>query len=448
MPKKTKYGNILQFAKEDTQVATFKGSTYRKQIVKFGEWVNPDFPWFSDDPTMTLDEAWAETIIKNFNEDSLGSPVTVPLNHTDDVKVNTGLVKSLESVAGDGLYAEMEILDEDTIAKLDKGLIFDVSISFVWDFIRQDNGKHYGATLLHVALVNTPYLIGMNAFEKVGQALSKLNNSFKPVGLSHLADGAIMLSRTKVKELSKMDLSTIKNDKEFDVTVTFKDGDEDKEVVVKAGEEVEVPTEVAGDVTTQIADAEAPEADPEADPIADPEEDPEADPEKDDEEEDEEDEAKKSKKDELSSVRLENAELKLNKAYEDLLALGKVVPAQKEKILGLAKLSNGVQLSTASGAKIDLSTVVLEILQAGTKQFSTDESGSDKEDPNPPAPDADEDDNADKKPSETLSEAELAGFKAVGADVAKMDEMAEKDPVFAQALANLSKQYNSKKESK
>ena len=79
MPK-TKYGNILQFANEDTQVATFKGSIYRKQIVKFGQWVNPDYPWFSDDPTMTLDEAWAETILKNFTDNSLGSPVTVPLN--------------------------------------------------------------------------------------------------------------------------------------------------------------------------------------------------------------------------------------------------------------------------------------------------------------------------------------------------------------------------------
>jgi len=49
MPK-TKYGNILQFATEDTQVATFNGTIFRKQVVKFGEWENPDYPWFSDDP--------------------------------------------------------------------------------------------------------------------------------------------------------------------------------------------------------------------------------------------------------------------------------------------------------------------------------------------------------------------------------------------------------------
>jgi hypothetical protein len=35
MPK-TKYGNVLQFATEDTQKASFNGSVYRKQLVKFG----------------------------------------------------------------------------------------------------------------------------------------------------------------------------------------------------------------------------------------------------------------------------------------------------------------------------------------------------------------------------------------------------------------------------
>ena len=448
MPKKTKYGQILQFANEDTTKATFKGSIYRKEIAKFGEWVNPDYPWFSDDPTMTLDEAWAETIVKNFNEDALGSPVTVPLNHTDDVRVNTGIVESLEIVAGDGLYANLKIIDEDTQAKLDNGLIFDVSISFVWDLVRQDNGKHYGATLLHVALVNTPYLIGMNAFEKVGAALSRLSKSFKPVGLSLNTDGAIMLSRTKVKELSNVEESTIKNDKEFDVTVTYKDGDEDKEVVVKAGEEVTVPTEVAEEVTTQIADAVAPTEDEDSNSEDENKEDEDAkgdesteDENKESEDEEEDEEADKDKA--LAKAKLKNAEYAIKERYNTLLSAGKVIPAQEAKILALAKLGVGVQLSTDSGKKIDLATVVLDILEAGNVKFSTEENGSDKEDENQ---DDDSNQNSDenKKPSESLSEAELAGFKAVGADPAKMDELAEKDPVFREALKSLSNKYNKK----
>lgn len=451
MPK-TKYGNILQFANEDTTKATFKGSIYRKEIAKFGEWVNPDYPWFSDDPTMTLDEAWAETIVKNFNEDALGSPVTVPLNHTDDVRVNTGIVESLEIVAGDGLYANLKIIDEDTQAKLDNGLIFDVSISFVWDLVRQDNGKHYGATLLHVALVNTPYLIGMNAFEKVGAALSKLSKSFKPVGLSLNTDGAIMLSRTKVKELSNVEESTIKNDKEFDVTVTYKDGDEDKEVVVKAGEEVTVPTEVAEEVTTQIADAVAPTEDEDSNSDDENKEDEDAkgdesteDENKESEDEEEDEEADKDKA--LAKAKLKNAEYAIKERYSALLSAGKVIPAQEAKILALAKLGVGVQLSTDSGKKIDLATVVLDILEAGNVKFSTEENGSNKEDENADndsSNDGGANDDTDKKPSESLSEAELAGFKAVGADPAKMDELAEKDPVFREALKTLSAKYTKK----
>ena len=449
MPKKTKYGNILQFAKEDTQVATFSGNIYRKQVAKFGAWENPDYPWFSDDPKMTLDEAWAEQIVDNFNKDSLGSQVPVPLNHTDDVRVNTGVVESLEVVAGDGLYANLKIIDEETQAKLDSGLIFDVSISFVWDLVRQDDGKHYGPTLLHVALVNTPYLIGMNSFEKVGAALSKLNKSFQPVGLSLSHEGAIMLSRTKIKELANVEESTIKNEKEFDVTVTYKDGDEDVSVVVKAGEEVTVPTDVAEEVTTQIADAVAPTEDEDSnsddenkddDANSDDDSSENADDKKDDDE-DEGEEADKDKA--LAKAQLKNAQYAIKERYNTLLSAGKVIPAQEAKILALAKLGQGVQLSTESGKKIDLATVVLDILEAGNVKFSTEENGSDKEDENQ---DDDSSQNSDenKKPSETLSEAELAGFKAVGADPAKMDELAEKDPVFREALKSLSIKYQKK----
>lgn len=439
MPK-TKYGNILQFATEDTQVATFNGTIFRKQVAKFGEWENPDYPWFSDDPKMTLDEDWANKLVENFNAGNLGSKVPVPLNHTDDVKANTGEVVSLEVVAGDGLYANLDIRDEDTKEKLENGLIFDVSISFVWDLVRQDNGKHYGPTLLHVALVNTPYLIGMSAFEKVGQALSKLSSSFKPVGLSLNNGGAIMLSRNKIKELSKVEVSTIKNDKDFDVTVTYKDGDEDKEVVVKAGEEIEVPTEVAEDVTTQIAEAEAPSEDEDENKEDESNDDSNSDENKDDSTEESEDEEEDKDK-ELSRLRLEKSTLSVEKRYEQLLSAGKVTPAMKDKILGLAKLEQGVSLSTEAGKKVSLSTIVFDILEAGDKKFSTEENGSGKENEEENNDDDSSQNSDDKKPSESLSEAELAGFKAVGADPAKMDELAEKDPVFREALKSLSTKY-------
>jgi len=381
--------NLMQFATEDTKQATFKGSTYRKQLAKYGEWVNPDYPFFSDNPIMTLDEAWGEAIVRNFENNTLGTPVAVPFTHTNDPKENTGTVKSLESITGDGLYAELDIRDAIALEKLDNETLYDVSVSFEWDHVRKDDNKHYGPTLLHVALVNNPYLVGMKGFEKVEASLSR---SLNPNSMSLAGNNVIMLSRNKMKELSAMGTETNLSEDVEEVT---------PEQPVEPTEEV--VEEETTETTEEVTEEESPE----------------------------EDEAT-----ELSRIRLENSELKLSKAFDDLLHEGKVIPAQKDKIMALAKLSQGVELSTDGGKKIDLATVVLDILRTNTQQFSTDESGSSKEYETVTEEDQTED---GKKPSEVLSEAEAAGFKAVGADPQTMDELAEKFPEFREALASLSK---------
>lgn len=392
----THLAGLIQFAADDTNKATFSGSVYYKQLAKYGEWVNPQYPYLSSDPIMTLDDAWGEQIVKNFNDNVLGSPVPVPLNHTSDVKENTGRVLSLESISGDGLYGRLRIDDVATSENLDKGIIFDVSISFDWNFTRTDNNRNYGPTLLHVALVNNPYLTEMNTFEKVSPALNRLEESFRPVGLSFAGKNTIMLSRDKMKELSNMATETEQIDSvETEPTETI--------------EEVETTEETPTEETTEPETTEEPEG---------------------------EEEVTEDEQTELARLRQENAELQLSREYDALLAEGKVIPAQKEKILALSKLSSGVELSKDTK---DVTSVVLDILRSGKQQFSTDEAGSSKE--NEEATETQDQGNEGiKKPSETLTEDELAGFKAVGADPAKMDELAEKDPVYAQALASLSKQ--------
>lgn len=246
---------------------------------------------------MTLDEAWGDKIVANFNDNVLGSPVPVPLNHTSDVKENTGRVISLKSVPGDGLYGRLRIDDASTSENLDKGIIFDCSISFDWNFTRTDNNKNYGPVLLHVALVNNPYLTEMNTFEKVDAAFSKLDDAFKTVGLSMDAQNVMMLSRNKIKELSNM-----------------------------ATEQEQIETETVADdatdteVETETAEVEAVESEEEAK-----EGDLDATVEEPAEEED--------TTDELSRLRLENAELQLSREYDQLLAEGKVIPAQKIRFL-------------------------------------------------------------------------------------------------------------------
>lgn len=400
---------LMQFATEDSQPATLEGTRYRKQLAKYGEWVNPDFPWFSDSPMMTLDDAWGEKIVENFNNNVLGSKVPVPLNHTDDVKENTGEVLSVESVPGDGLYGILDIKDQPTVSKIDDGIIFDVSISFAWDFVRTDDNKHYGPTLVHVALVNTPYLVGMGGFEKLNATLSK-----SMYDVARLPQTVIMLSKTKMKELSAMGNATVKNDRDFDVTVKYVDGEVEKETVVKAGEELSVPESQAETVLSQIADATNDTQDDTATV-----------------QDDADNTGGETAEAELARLRTENSMLKLSAAYDQLLSEGKVTPAQKDKIMGLAKLNSNTELSANNP---DFTEVVLDILRSGKQQFSTDETGSNAEG-EPVVQDRED----DKKPSERLTEEELAGFKAVGADPKKMDELAEKDPVYAEALASLNR---------
>ena len=200
--------NLIQFSSEDTIGASFKGAIYRKQLAKFGDWVNPQYPLLSNNPIMTLDEDWGNKIVENFNNNILGHSVAVPSTHTNDPEKNRGKVISVDVVPGDGLYGELEILEDTTVQALDKGTIFDVSISFSHDYVRKDDNKHYGPTLEHVALVNDPYLSEMNTFEKLEMALSKQvdSNSVKLAG-----NNVIMLSIDKMKELSKMTTKIITN---------------------------------------------------------------------------------------------------------------------------------------------------------------------------------------------------------------------------------------------
>lgn len=421
---------LIQFAADDTIQATFNGSIYRKQLAKFGEWVNPQYPGLSSSPIMTLDEAWAEKIVENFNKNTLGAPVPVPLNHTNDAKANTGRVQSLDIVPGDGLYGNLIISDADTVGKLDRGEIFDVSISFDWNHVRTDDNKNYGPTLLHVALVNNPYLLEMNSFEKVGPALSKLEETLKAINLSQPGRDVIMLSRDRVKELSKMATRTIKNDKGFAITVKFTEDGEEKELVIPAGEEATVPEDVADDVTTQIADAQDSAGDAGTDGDAGDGDGTDGDAGTGDTTPP----ANETEQEELSRLRLENAELQLSKEYDSLLAEGKVIPAQKDKIMALAKLPQATVQLSKDAEPTSVTSIVLDVLRAGKPQFSTDETGNGEGKPEEKKTEGTE----GKKPSELLSADDLAGLEATGHTPEELDKLAAEDPAYAKALAELS----------
>lgn len=415
---KNKYNHIALFAEGDSKDGQMAGTVYRKQIVKFGKWVNPLMPI----EFMELDEEWAKKVKKNFDSGVIPR-VPVPLDHTDATEANTGELIKLEIVPGDGMYGYLDIRRPNVVEDIDNGLIFDVSISFDNDYIDTKDGKHHGPTLLHVALVNNPYLKGMPEFEaaEVGSYSESWGKLQTMLSLPK-SDSVIMLSESKVKELSTMETATVKNDKEYAVEITVKneDGEEVKKTLA-AGEETEVPKDQSEAVLTQISEAVDPDAEEEKD-------------DDDEGEEDEDDDKNKggdlseAERKELADLRKKQALSEVESQYNTLLSQNKIVPAQKEAFMKLSEVnSTKVELS---GKQVNLSTIVTNILSAGPDVSKFSETGSGKDGAE------DEDDTKEKKPSEEMSEAEQRGMQATGADPKRADELAEKYPAMKEALKN------------
>ena len=428
--KKLKYQHIALFAEGEADTQEIVGTVFYKQVAKFGKWVNPIFPI----EFMELDKEWGQAIIDNFNAGVIDR-VPVPLDHTDSTEANTGEVIKLE-LQDDGIYAYLDIRRPNVVDDINNGLIFDVSISFDWDYIDTENGEHHGPTLLHVALVNNPYLKGMPEFEVASEGAFSEHFSKLTTALAlPKSNSVIMLSESKIKELSEMDEATVKNDKAYAVEIKVTVDDDEVTRTLAPGEETTVPKDQAEAVNTQIADAVDPDAEQETEEEKKAREDQEEADRKKQEEEDAKltDEEKQAKKDqeELSDLRKKNALSETEKAYTTLLSAGKITPAQKDAFMQLAE-SHSTTVSL-SGKQVSLSSLVTQILEAGPKVTKFSESGSSKDGEGDP-------DKDEKKPSDNMSEAELRGMQATGADPKRADELAAKYPAMAAALANDSKE--------
>lgn len=360
--------------------------------------------WWDGEPTMELTKDMAAKMKVNFDANVLGSPVPVPLNHTDDVTANSGTVMKLE-VKDDGLYGYLDIKRPEVVQDINDGLIYDVSMGFDWDYVSQKDSAHYGPTLFHVALVNTPYINNMSGFTEA--QLSKRNEEYAAPLQVAGKPSVVMMSLSKVEELKRMTLAKITNDKDHKVPVTYKDAEgKDVTTELEAGAEVEVPQTEADAVAKQIADAPAPEAEvTETDDEKAAREQKEAD----DKAEADRIAAEEAAKDkpadeetpeqELSRVRAENAELKANEAYAGLLAKSKILPSQKDLFLSLAKLGEvklsapikGLKLSKgtiavdskaelAKGQSIGIMTMLSAMLEAGPNLVKFGEKGGQGED--------------------------------------------------------------------
>lgn len=458
-------------AKDKGEEGDWKGRRFRKQIAAFGQLYSP----FDGEECELLDEAWAEEMLANFEAKQSGKiptlpRVSIPFDHWSGTKDNAGEVVALEIVPGDGVYATLEIRDYEALYRLEQDLVFDVSMCFNWHYIDTRTGEDRGIVLEHVALVNDPFITGMNAFEEAPEQLKRDEVEAAETYLDNFnrrTNAVVMFSKNKVEELAKMrkhfskdtegekpEVVEVTNDRDFDVVITVKNDDgEDVSKTVKAGETVEVPADQEEAVKKQIADAKDPnekegegddkenlsregEADEDkaGDEKAD-EGDGEADENETDKKGDSDDKENlsRSEREELSRLRAERNQAKAETAYQTMLSAGMIVPAQKDAFMqlhqNLSKAGGRVEFSR-DGKKVELSTTELleELVKAGGKRVQFNQTGSTNGEA------ADKDDAAISK---NLSQEEVEGLKANGITTKQIDELAAKSPAYAEAMARV-----------
>ncbi len=335
------------FINRDTKVelADNEGGKYKrfkKQICQFGEYVDPN----NTSKRMVLDKLFGKRLKENFDNGKYGV-VAVPLGHprnsSELAAWNRGEMVNME-LTDDGINAVIEIRDDETAKSIENRNIPDVSMGFEDNYLDKKTGKFVGPLLKHVGLVVDPYIKGMRRFVPLADEVP-----------------AVLFSDSQDYEKEDKTMTVkIKNDREFDVEVTYAVDGENKTETVAAGAEIEVPEDQAEAVKQQIADAEAP---------------------KDNDKENELSEREKALADreavlaeKEAAAAKRDAEAKFNKLLSD----GKVVPAQKDAFMALSEASSTeIHLSDDETKTVD--TLLSEFIEASPKLNLTDEKGTDGE---------------------------------------------------------------------
>ena len=335
------------FINRDTKVelADSEGGKYKrfkKQICQFGEYVDPN----NTSKRMVLDKLFGKRLKENFDGGEYGV-VAVPLGHprnsSELAAWNRGEMVNME-LTDEGINAVIEIRDDETAKSIENRNIPDVSMGFEDNYLDKKTGKFVGPLLKHVGLVVDPYIKGMRRFVPLADEVP-----------------AVLFSDSQDYEKEDKTMTVkVKNDREFDIEVTYAVDGENKTETVATGTEIEVPGDQAEAVKQQIADAEAP---------------------KDNDKEDElskreralaDREAALAEKEAAAAKR--NAEAKFNKLLSD----GKVVPAQKDAFMALSEASSTeIHLSDDETKTVD--TLLSEFIEASPKLNLTDEKGTDSE---------------------------------------------------------------------
>lgn len=372
------------------------GRLFKKQVLPLGEWVDPLYPG----EKMSFTREFFEQMVYNFKKAVVGR-VPTPDTHTDATEANKGEVVDL-AVEDDGLYAYLDIRDEDAAEGIDRGTTWDVSAKFTDNYQDTKEGQWHGPALLHVALVNNPYIKKMNPFVALADAL-------------HSSQGAAVRALSESTNIKEEPMKEkVANTKDFPVEVTLTEDGEDKKVVLQPGEEVEVVKEDVDVVKLQIDAAEAPKEEGAKEEAG--EEEKPADKAEEEEGEDtkgeqartdrqqeaakkandedlaaqsdippagegtENTDGQKPKTEELSETARELAETKhklamrdIDDRYKELLKQGKLVPALEQPFKQLSEAVLGQSRQLSDGSTVSLSEALTRFTDAMPKIVSLDD---------------------------------------------------------------------------
>lgn len=352
-------GGSVELAESDDKNG-FK--RFRKMLAKYDDYVDPR----DKSKTMSINRTLADKFVQNFNSKVRGfipAPLGHPQTDAELADQNRGELMSVEA-GDDGLYGVIEVRDQDTAGKIESGLIPDVSIAFDDDYQDKKTGEWIGPTLKHVGLVVNPYLKGMTPFEPA---------------LSDSAGAAVLFSdsvstNNNEEEQETMDTVDIKNDRDFDVEVTYTDADNtEQKATVKAGETITVPQSQGDSVTQQITDAEDPED--KKDKGAD-EDQENVDGQKLSDEQKQKAKELSDREAALAKKEAEMAEKEAGSAFSTLLSEGKVVPAQKDAYMALSK-SGSATVELSDGKSKTVAVLLSEFFEKTPKGQYLSEQGKD-----------------------------------------------------------------------
>ncbi|MFC1999162.1 hypothetical protein ACFLXE_00200 [Chloroflexota bacterium] len=223
-----------------------------KQLLRPGVWSKKN-PYTDEVERISITASVIKAVKSAFDAGAVPH-VSVPCEHSESPRENTGFVKGLKIVkdspdpADDGLWCGIHFTEPDIKEMVDRGTIANVSAWLTPNYVDTRDGKSWSWALRHVALTNQPVL------------------HLKPFAASSEADGDEVYSREeevvvdKTKEEMQAEITQLSQDLEKERTRTTELDTKLSEAtgdIKTLQDEKKASDEAVGAMETRLADATA-----------------------------------------------------------------------------------------------------------------------------------------------------------------------------------------------